>query len=72
MAPVDFAYGPSPEEFVAHRLSLGHTARRLAGLAPEAREAFVTSVRARLVGLDAEDYVSRRPIVAGTARHLAD
>lgn len=72
MAPVDFAYGPSPEEFVEHRLSLGHTARRLAGLAPEDREAFVTSVRARLVGLDAEDYVSRRPIVAGTARHLAD
>ena len=72
MRPVEFAYGPSPEEFVVHRLSLGHTARRLAGLAPDAQEAFVASVRARLAGLDAEDYVSRRPIVAGIARHLAD
>lgn len=72
MAPVEFAYRPSPEEFVTHRIALGHTARRLAGLAPDAQEAFVTSVRARLAGLDAEDYVSRRPIIAGTARHLAD
>lgn len=72
MAPVEFAYRPSPEQFVAHRLALGHTARRFAGLVPEAQEAFVTSVRARLVGLDAEDYVSHRPIVAGIARHLAD
>jgi SAM-dependent methyltransferase len=72
MAPVEFAYAPSPEEFVTHRLSLGHTARRLAGLAPEAQKAFVTSVRARLDGLAAEDYVSRRGIIAGVARHLAD
>ena len=72
MAPVDFEYRPTPEQFVVHRLSLGQTARRLGGLAPDAQEAFVTSARARLAGLDPEDYVNRRPIVAGVARHLAD
>lgn len=74
MGPVDWEYRPTPERFIAHRTVLGHTARRLAGLAPTAREEFLTVVRARLAELQPEDFVDRRMIVAGvaTARHSAD
>jgi len=74
MGPVEWEYRPTPERFVEHHVVLGHTARRLAGLTPEVREAFVTSVRARLARLAPEDFVDRRTIVAGvaTARRSAD
>lgn len=74
MGPVEWEYRPTRAQFVEHRLNLGHPARRLAGLGPDAREAFVTAVRARLADLAPEDFVDRRTIVAGvaTARRLAD
>ncbi|MGB3442505.1 MAG: class I SAM-dependent methyltransferase [Actinophytocola sp.] len=74
MGPVEWEYRPTGERFVEHHVALGHTARRLAGLAPTARAEFVTSVRARLAELAPEDFVNRRTIVAGvaTARRSAD
>lgn len=74
MGPVEWEHRPTPERFVEHHAVLGHTARRLAGLAPEMREEFLTVVRARLAELAPEDFVNRRMIVAGvaTARRSAD
>jgi hypothetical protein len=62
------------DEFIDHHTVLGHTARRLAGLADETRADFFRAVRARLATLDPEDFVDRRGIVAGTgfARPSAD
>jgi ubiquinone/menaquinone biosynthesis C-methylase UbiE len=67
LGPVPWEYRPTAERFVEHHLVLGHTARRLAGMEPAAREEFVRVVRARLAALDPEDFVDRRTIVAGTA-----
>jgi len=65
--PVTWEYGPSMEQFVDHHLTLGHTSRRLARMAPEARADFVSAVRARLATLEPEDFVDRRGIVVGVA-----
>jgi ubiquinone/menaquinone biosynthesis C-methylase UbiE len=65
--PVDFEYGPTVEQFVDHHVTLGHTSRRLAGMAPRSRAEFVTAVRARLAALAPEDFVDRRGIVACVA-----
>lgn len=67
LGPVPWEYRPTPERFIEHHLALGHTARRLAGLAPTGREEFVRAVRARLAALDPEDFVDHRAIIAGTA-----
>ncbi len=72
VVPVSWEYRPTPERFVEHHIALGHTARRLARMAPGAREEFLRTVRARLAALEPEDFVDRRPIVACTARRSAD
>jgi SAM-dependent methyltransferase len=72
IGPVPFEYRPGREQFVEHRITLGQTARRLAGLAPEVREEFLRVVRTRLDTLDDEDFVTRRDVVAGVARPSAD
>lgn len=65
--PVSWAYGPTMEQFVEHHATLGHTARRLAGMPDEARAEFLRAVRRRLATLAPEDFVDRRGIVAGVA-----
>lgn len=67
VGPVTWEYRPSMEQFVEHHTTLGHTARRLAGLAPEAHEGFLRAVRSRLVTLSEDDFADRRGIVAGVA-----
>jgi ubiquinone/menaquinone biosynthesis C-methylase UbiE len=68
--PVTWAYRPSLEQFVEQHTTLGHTARRLAGLAPDAHEEFLRAVRSRLVTLGEEDFADRRGIVAGVVLGL--
>jgi SAM-dependent methyltransferase len=65
--PVSWEYRPSMEQFVEHHATLGHTARRLAGMTPEARADFLLAVRERLGPLGEEAFVDRRPVVAGVA-----
>jgi ubiquinone/menaquinone biosynthesis C-methylase UbiE len=65
--PVTWEYRPSMEQFVEHHATLGHTARRLAGMAQEARADFLLAVRARLAPLAEEDFVDRRQVVAAVA-----
>lgn len=67
VGPVPWSYRPSAEDFIAQHITVGGTSRRLARMAPAAREEFVRSVRARLAGLDADDFADRREILAGTA-----
>lgn len=67
VGPVAWGYRPSMEQFVEHHTTLGHTSRRLAGLAPDARAEFLRAVRGRLVTLSEEDFADRRGIVAGVA-----
>jgi hypothetical protein len=64
---VPWEHRPTPERFVEHHTMLGHTARRLAGLAPEARAEFLRVVRDRLAKLEPEDFVNRRDVVIGVA-----
>lgn len=64
---VTWGYVPTMERFVEHHTTLGHTARRLAGLAPDAQQEFLRAVRSRLVTLSEEDFADRRGIVAGVA-----
>jgi ubiquinone/menaquinone biosynthesis C-methylase UbiE len=72
--PVTWEYAPDVDRFVEHHTVLGHTARRLAGMTEQAREAFLTAVRKRLATLEPEAFVDRRGVVAGTgfARPSAD
>ena len=67
IGPVTWEYWPTMEQFVEHHTTLGHTARRLAGLAPDARAEFLRAVRSRLVTLGQEAFADRRGIVAGVA-----
>jgi SAM-dependent methyltransferase len=67
VGPVPWEYRPTPERFVEHHIALGHTARRLARMAPGTRADFLRVVRERLATLDDEDFVDRRLVVAGTA-----
>lgn len=64
---LEWSYRPTPEQFVEHHVTLGHTARRMAGMAPDARESFLVAVRARLATLDPDDFEDRREVVGGTA-----
>jgi ubiquinone/menaquinone biosynthesis C-methylase UbiE len=61
--PVTWEYGPTMEQFVEHHATLGHTARRLAGMTPAARAEFLDAVRERLAPLAPEDFVDRRGVV---------
>jgi SAM-dependent methyltransferase len=67
VGPVPWSHRPSLDDFVGHHLELGVTARRLARMAPEARDGFLRAVRRRLDGLDPDDLTDRREILAGTA-----
>ncbi len=67
VGPVEWEHRPTREQFAEYHRTLGHTSRRLAGLAPGARTEFLSAVRERLAALDDEDFVNRRVIVAGTA-----
>jgi SAM-dependent methyltransferase len=64
--PVPWEYRPSMAEYIEHHTVLGRTGRRLAGLAPEARGAFLDAVRARLAPLEPADFVDHRKVVAAT------
>jgi SAM-dependent methyltransferase len=64
---VEFEYRPTRDQFVEHHITLGHTARRLAGMAPDARDDFLRAVRGRLADLPEDDLADRRAIVAGVA-----
>lgn len=64
---VSWEHRPTPERFVEHHTTLGLAARRLAGLAPEARAEFLRVVRDRLAKLEPEDFVNRRDVVFGVA-----
>lgn len=66
--PVTWEYTPTMEQFVEHHITLGHTARRLGGLAEDTRAAFLGAVRTRLVTLEPHDFADRRGIVAAIAR----
>jgi SAM-dependent methyltransferase len=74
MANAPMEYAPDLERFVEHHTTLGHTARRYAGLPDMDKEGFLRAVRARLDQLDPDDFVNRRQAVAGvaTARRSAD
>jgi SAM-dependent methyltransferase len=65
--PIDFEYGPTMAEFVEHHTTLGHTARRMAGMPADARAAFLEAVRARLAALTPDDFVDRQGVVAAVA-----
>ena len=67
IGPVPWSYRPSAEDFIEQHRTLGVTSRRLARMAPAAREEFLRSVRERLAGLDPDDFADRREILAGTA-----
>lgn len=64
---VEFEYRPTRDEFVEHHITLGNTARRLARMAPDAREEFLRAVRARLTTLPDDDFADRRAVIAGIA-----
>jgi SAM-dependent methyltransferase len=64
---VEFEYRPTREEFIEHHITLGHTARRLARMAPGTREEFLRAVRDRLATLADDDLADRRAVIAGTA-----
>lgn len=74
MADMPMEYAPDLERFVEHHTTLGHTARRYAGLPHTDKEGFLRAVRARLDQLDPDDFVNRRKVIAGvaTARRSAD
>jgi SAM-dependent methyltransferase len=65
---IPWEHRPTPERFIEHHTTLGHTARRLAGLAPEAKAEFLRAVRDRLATLEPEDFVNRRGVIAAVAR----
>lgn len=67
LGPVPWSHRPSRDEFIGHHLELGVTARRLARMAPQARDGFLLAVRDRLDGLAPDDFTDRREILAGTA-----
>lgn len=67
VGPVHWEFSPTPDQFFEHHISLGHPARRLAGLAPAARESFLVAVRERLARLDPDDFVDRRAVHVGIA-----
>jgi ubiquinone/menaquinone biosynthesis C-methylase UbiE len=64
---VPWSYRPSREEFIARHTALGVTGRRLTGMEPAARTAFLRHVRSRLESLAAEDFVDRSEVIAATA-----
>jgi SAM-dependent methyltransferase len=64
---VPWEHRPTPARFVEHHTTLGHTARRLAGLAPEAKAEFLRAVRERLATLEPEAFVNRRGVVVAFA-----
>jgi SAM-dependent methyltransferase len=63
----EFSYRPTLERFVEHHVILGHTARRLARMAPDARAEFLRVVRARLAALPEADLADGRTVLAGIA-----
>jgi SAM-dependent methyltransferase len=67
VGPVAWEFSPTLEQFVDHHIALGHPARRLAAMDQDAREPFLTAVRARLAELDPEDFVDRRSVHVGIA-----
>jgi ubiquinone/menaquinone biosynthesis C-methylase UbiE len=64
---VPWSHQPSPEEFIARHTSLGVTGRRLAGMKPANRTAFLHEVRSRLEKLAAEDFFDEGEVIAATA-----
>ena len=64
---VPWSYRPSREEFIARHIALGVTGRRLTGMEPAARTAFLRRVRSRLESLAPEDFVDRSEVIAATA-----
>jgi ubiquinone/menaquinone biosynthesis C-methylase UbiE len=64
---VPWEHRPTQERFVEHHTTLGHTARRLGGLAPEAKAEFLRAVRDRLAKLEPDGFVNRRDVVFGVA-----
>jgi ubiquinone/menaquinone biosynthesis C-methylase UbiE len=64
---VPWSYRPSREEFIARHTALGVTGRRLAGMEPTTRTAFLSHVRSRLESLSAEDFVDQSEVIAATA-----
>jgi ubiquinone/menaquinone biosynthesis C-methylase UbiE len=64
---VPWSYRPSREEFIARHTALGVTGRRLAGMEPATRTAFLRQVRSRLEGMADEDFVDRSEVIAATA-----
>jgi len=67
VGPVPWEFSPTPDQFFDHHTSLGHPSRRLAAMAPAARESFLTAVRARLARLEPGDFVDRRTVHVGVA-----
>ena len=64
---VPWSYRPSREEFIARHTSLGVTGRRLAGMEPATRTAFLRHVTSRLESMAAEDFIDRSEVIAATA-----
>lgn len=64
---VPWEHRPSLEQFLEQRVSLGYSARRLAGLPAEARAEVVRAGRERLLALGPEGFVHRREIVLAVA-----
>jgi SAM-dependent methyltransferase len=65
--PVPWSHRPGLEEFVEQRRTLGVTSRRLARMAPSARERFLGVVRERLSGLPPEAFADTRDILLAHA-----
>jgi ubiquinone/menaquinone biosynthesis C-methylase UbiE len=64
---VPWSHRPSLDEFVTQHTSLGMAARRLAGLPPRTRAAFLQSARSRLENLSPADFVDRSQVITAVA-----
>jgi SAM-dependent methyltransferase len=67
---VSWEHRPSLERFLEQRVSLGYSARRLAGLPAEARAEVMRAGRERLAALEPEGFVQRREIVLAVASRV--
>lgn len=65
---VPWSHQPTLDEFLAQHTAIGVASRRLARLHPDARKAFLQSVRSRLENLSPEDFIDRSEVITATAR----
>jgi ubiquinone/menaquinone biosynthesis C-methylase UbiE len=67
IAFIPWSHRPKMDDFFQRHLVLGATGRRLVGLSPEARSAFVRAARSRLEKLNPNDFEDRSEVIGATA-----